>query len=432
MNSILYLPTRYFPAISGAELYIQRLAEIYKKDYNCNVDIITSNALDFKALRDPTGKIINRTNKFFSTVNNVDICRFPVNYEEDIEKILQDLKRIPNVATLQLSNETLSQFLKNGPYLKEMVDNFLNCKHKNYDIIHTTFFPYFNLVVSLLIGKILEKPVVCTPFFHFSNPRYLNSKLITILSKFDMLITCTSLERAYLINNLKLEKSRITTIPMGVDFDKFITSKGSFNFKEHYFNKRERNYKLVLFCGYKNFEKGAISILQAIPLILEKYNKVYFTFIGPSTIAFNREFAKIKKNINARMINLSPDNLTGYFDKNKIAAFMESDLYLMPSRSDAYGIAFLEAWSAGKPVIGANIGATPDVIQENKDGLLVEFDDPQSIADKVVKLLKNKKLRKNLGEQGKMKVENYHSWRNIAIKTKNVYDNLIESWSDIN
>jgi len=432
LNSILYLPTRYFPAISGAELYIQRLAEIYKKDYNCNVDIITSNALDFKALRDPTGKIINRTNKFFSTVNNVDICRFPVNYEEDIEKILQDLKRIPNVATLQLSNETLSQFLKNGPYLKEMVDNFLNCKHKNYDIIHTTFFPYFNLVVSLLIGKILEKPVVCTPFFHFSNPRYLNSKLITILSKFDMLITCTSLERAYLINNLKLEKSRITTIPMGVDFDKFITSKGSFNFKEHYFNKRERNYKLVLFCGYKNFEKGAISILQAIPLILEKYNKVYFTFIGPSTIAFNREFAKIKKNINARMINLSPDNLTGYFDKNKIAAFMESDLYLMPSRSDAYGIAFLEAWSAGKPVIGANIGATPDVIQENKDGLLVEFDDPQSIADKVVKLLKNKKLRKNLGEQGKMKVENYHSWRNIAIKTKNVYDNLIESWSDIN
>ena len=59
--------------------------------------------------------------------------------------------------------------------------------------------------------------------------------------------------------------------------------------------------------------------------------------------------------------------MTGYYDKKKIAAFKEADLYLMPSRSDAFGISFLEAWSAGKPVIGARIGATPEVIRENID-----------------------------------------------------------------
>ena len=106
---------------------------------------------------------------------------------------------------------------------------------------------------------------------------------------------------------------------------------------------------------------------------------------------------------------------------------MESDLYLMPSRSDAYGIAFLEAWAAGKPVIGSNIGATPEVIRDNIDGLLVEFDNPRNIADQVVKLLSNKKLRKRLGEQGKAKVETFHSWRNIADITKTVYDNLIKN-----
>ena len=76
MNTILYLPTRYFPAISGAELYIQRLAEIFKMDYKCDVDIFTSNALDFKALRDPKGKIIKETNKYFSFVNNVMFIGF--------------------------------------------------------------------------------------------------------------------------------------------------------------------------------------------------------------------------------------------------------------------------------------------------------------------------------------------------------------------
>jgi len=430
LNTILYLPTRYFPAISGAELYIQRLAEIFKTDYKCDIDVFTSNALDFKALRDPKGKIIKETNKYFSNVNNVDVYRFPVSYKEDLRDLLQELKKTPILKSLQLSDEILCETLKNGPYLKEIVNKFLNYKQKDYDIIHTTFFPYFNLVIALLIGKILKKPVICTPFFHFSNPRYLNSNLITILRNFDMLIACTSIEKNYLIKNLNLTSSKIATIPMGVDYDKFILRKGSFNFKDHYFSRKERNYKLILFCGYKNFEKGAISILKAIPYILENYPKVYFTFIGPSTTAFNREIVKTRKNTNARIINLSPDNLTGYFDKNKIAAFMESDLYLMPSRSDAYGIAFLEGWSAGKPVIGAKIGATPEVIQENIDGLLTEFDNPHNIADQVLKLLRNKKLRKRLGEQGKVKVETFHSWRNIANKTKNVYDDLINNRSD--
>lgn len=432
MIRILYLPTRYFPAISGAEFYIQRLAEIYKKYYKYDVDIYTSNALDFKALRDPKGKIIEETSKNFSVVNNVDVYRFPVSYKEDFSEQLGQLKKLSILESLHLPNDTISQMLKNGPYLKEIIDVFLSSKQKSYDIIHTTFFPYFNLLIALLVGKILKKPVVCTPFFHLSNPRYLNSSLITILRKFDMLIACTSIEKNFLVEKLNFFPSRITIIPMGVDYEKFITNKAKFNFKDHYFRRKERKYKLVLFCGYKNYEKGAISVLKAIPLILEKYPKVYFTFIGPSTTAFNHELAKVKKYPDIRIINLTPDNLSGYFDKNKIAAFIESDLYLMPSRSDAYGIAFLEAWAASKPVIGSNIGATPEVIQDNVDGLLVEFDNPRNIADQVVKLLRNKKLRKKLGEQGKAKVETFHSWSNIADITKKLYDYLINIETDRN
>ena len=57
-NRILFLPTRYFPSISGAEFYLQRMAEILSEKYNYEVDIFTSNAIDFKALRNPNGKIV--------------------------------------------------------------------------------------------------------------------------------------------------------------------------------------------------------------------------------------------------------------------------------------------------------------------------------------------------------------------------------------
>jgi glycosyltransferase involved in cell wall biosynthesis len=216
---------------------------------------------------------------------------------------------------------------------------------------------------------------------------------------------------------------------MGVNHKKFVLplKQGSrrFNFKQKYFRPNEKKYKMVLFCGYKNYEKGAISILKSIPYILKKYRKVYFVFIGPSTLAFNRELTKIQKILDLRVINLTPDNLRGYYDVKKIAAFNETDVFLMPSRSDAYGIAFLEAWASGKPVIGANIGATPEVIRDNIDGLLVEFDDPIDIAEKVLLLLKKKRLSRNLGSTGRIKVQEDLSWDNIAQKTQEIYQQLI-------
>jgi glycosyltransferase involved in cell wall biosynthesis len=249
------------------------------------------------------------------------------------------------------------------------------------------------------------------------------------LQKFDKLIACTHLEKRFLHEKLGIPEEKIEVISMGVDYKKFnLPQKQSvkrFSFKQKYFKPNEKNYKMVLFCGYKNYEKGAISILKAIPYILKKNRKVYFVFIGPSTLAYNRELSKLQKTADPRVINLTPDNLKGYYDIKKIAAFKETDVFLMPSRSDAYGIAFLEAWASGKPVIGANIGATPEVIRDKIDGVLVEFDDHIDIANKVIMLLKKKRLNKSLGSQGKDKVQENLSWDVITKKTHEMYQQLI-------
>ncbi|MBY8984450.1 MAG: glycosyltransferase family 4 protein [Candidatus Lokiarchaeota archaeon] len=430
LHKILFLPTRFFPAISGAEFYFQRLAEILIGSYNYNIDIYTSNAIDFKALRNPNGKIITPQENNFYKVNNLKINRFPVNYEHSEEQIINKLNSIPAFKELNLLDIHLVKFIKNGPYLKDLLDYLLNKPVSDYDLIHTTFFPYFNCIISLIIGNAINKPVICTPFFHFSNPRYLDINLVHLLKKFDLLIACTNLEKQFLVRKYNILPKKIIVIPMGVDHEKFKNiSKKAMNssyFKQKFFRKREKKFHLILFCGYKNYEKGAISILKSIPYILKKIKKVYLVFIGPSTPAFNRELSKITKLKNTRIINFTPDNLTGYFDKKKIAAFREADIYLMPSRSDAFGIAFLEAWAAGKPVIGARIGATTEVVREEIDGLLVEFDNPIDIANKVIKLLKSKKLRKKLGYTGQTKVSQNYTWELVAEKTHQTYQNLIK------
>jgi glycosyltransferase involved in cell wall biosynthesis len=406
------------------------MAEILTFKFKYKIDIITSNAIDFKALRDPKGKVIMEKNKFHKEVNSLKINRFSIQYNISEGEILQKLKKIPSFNSLNLSDIIIKKFVKNGPYHGNLIDHFLKQEKMNYDIIHTTFFPYFNLIVSLIVGRIINKPVICTPFFHFSNPRYLDSTLVEILKKFDVIIACTNLEKEVLVKKFKIQDEKIKVISMGVDnkiYEQVHSTKlNQYYFKQNFFKKKEKNYKLVLYCGNNNYEKGALTILKAITYILEKIKRVYFVFIGPSTKAFNHELSKIQKYRNSRIINFSPDNLTGYYDKKKLTAFKEADLFLMPSRSDAFGIAFLEAWAAGIPVIGARIGATPEVIRENIDGLLVEFDDPIDTAQKVIKLLKNKKLRKKLGSAGQLKVSQNYTWEIVAKKTHQIYQNLIK------
>lgn len=429
LSNILYLPTRYYPAISGAEFYIQNMAEILTFKYKQTIDIFTSEGIDFRSLRDSKGKSITKNNKLYADVNKLRINRFSINYNLSLTEKIKMVETINQYKNLKITQKSLLEYIKNGPFSSDLIEYFQNNKNVKYDLIHTTFYPYFNLITSLIIGRILQKPVICTPFFHFSNPRYLNSDLLIALKKFDKIIACTNLEKRNLIKLLEIPETRIEVIPMGVDYNKFNynikNNKKGYNFKQNFFKNGEKKYKMVLFCGYKNYEKGAISILKAIPLITKRLNKVYFVFIGPSTMAFNRELSKIQKIYNIRILNFTPDNLTGYYDKKKIAAFKEADVYLMPSRSDAFGIAFLEAWASRKPVIGANIGATPEIIRNNFNGLLVEFDNPNEIADRVIYLLKRKRKRNKLGLQGQKIVIKNYSWEEVARKTNELYRKLI-------
>jgi len=425
---ILYLPTRYFPSISGAEFYFQRIAEILTENKKCDIDIYTSNAIDFKALRSPSGRSIKKNEKYYNKVNSMVINRFPINYENSISRKIQFLYQIEFFNELNLSDITLRKILNNGPYLPNLI-NFFSKKQIDYDIIHTTYYPYFNLIIALLIGKKIDKPTICTPFFHFSNPRYMDKDLIEVLNKFNYLIACTNIEKRELLKKTKLKENQIKVIPMGVDYKRFSNfyknKNARINFKNLFFKSGEKHYKMVLFCGYKNYEKGALSILKALPLIYKRFKKVYFVFIGPPTKAFNAEVSKIRRNKYVRIINLTPDNLDGYFDKKKVSAFKQADIFLMPSRSDAFGIAFLEAWASNTPVIGANMGATPEVIENNKDGLLVEFDNPNDIAEKVLILLENPNLKKRLGKNGNKKVKSKFTWKKIAKKTHQFYQKLI-------
>jgi glycosyltransferase involved in cell wall biosynthesis len=126
-----------------------------------------------------------------------------------------------------------------------------------------------------------------------------------------------------------------------------------------------------------------------------------------------------------RKVNISLVDLQYVSEKEKKDAFDACDVFVMPSRSDSYGFVYLEAWSRGKPVIGARIGAIPEVIRDGVDGFLVKFNDATELAQKLLLLLKDEALRKKLGLNGKLRVLEKHDLKITINKIKSVYEQVV-------
>ena len=435
---ILLFPTRFFPAISGGDFYLQRLGKeflkinkVNTKDTQNQILFLTTNALDFGALHG-NGKIILENHRYYEKFENLSIKRFKSSqnyqkkgdYQESVD--LQELC----LNYLGFSQEISEILIKNGPILRDLDKMLLSKQFEKIipfkpDVIHCSYLPYSNLLYSLIIAHYFDIPSIVTPFLHDSNLRYQNQNIFKILKKFDKIIACTNHEKKLYISN-GIKDDKIHVIPMGVDINRFQK-----DCRSDFLKYNPINSPILLFCGHKNFEKGALTILDAIPSIINAYPNISFVFIGSPTKAFNYKYAKImKKYPSLQIINISPDNLSGVFDPQKIGAFQLTDIFCMPSRSDAYGIVYLEAWACKKPVIGIDNDSMREVIENEKDGLLVKFDDVIDLKDAIIKLLRNPKKRKEMGEKGFLKVSNFNNWNEIAKKTMQLYTQIRKTSKD--
>ena len=93
----------------------------------------------------------------------------------------------------------------------------------------------------------------------------------------------------------------------------------------------------------------------------------------------------------------------------------------MPSRTDSFGIVYLEAWLAGKPVIGARAWGMSDVIADGRDGVLVPFGDGPALAEALAGLLADPARRAALGAAGRAKVLERYTWDEVYAKVAAAY-----------
>lgn len=170
---------------------------------------------------------------------------------------------------------------------------------------------------------------------------------------------------------------------------------------------------IVLFIGRKERYKGYIQILDATDEVWRHFPDARFVFIGIQGwySTFIDDFERYR---DERIVDIeyAPAELKG-------AALDACDVFCMPSQYESFGIAYLEAWSYGKPVVACDIPVCREVVSDGVDGILV----PQRahrVAEAILRLLRDGELRASMGRAGQAKLHRY-TWERALERTEEAY-----------
>jgi glycosyltransferase involved in cell wall biosynthesis len=123
---------------------------------------------------------------------------------------------------------------------------------------------------------------------------------------------------------------------------------------------------------------------------------------------------------------ISMVNFKGWVHMDKVMATLAGyDLMVMPSLSEAFGVAAVEASAVGLPVVASNVGGLPEIVRNEQTGLLVPPGDPKSLAAAIMRLVSNADLRKKFGKAGREYVSRHFRWHDSLNRMHELYDKLI-------
>lgn len=213
----------------------------------------------------------------------------------------------------------------------------------------------------------------------------------------------------HLKDELKKEGARnVYVIPNGVDANWFGVPDKSITGR-------------ILFVGRIIPVKGLENLIKSMKLVIDKRCDAHLHVVGPTD---DSRYLNYLQELTKKMGVTEQVDFTGGLSGNALLnEYAESSIFVLPSRDESNPIVVLEAMASGKPVIATNVGGIPYMVEDGKNGILVNYGDSNGLAEKILMLMNDKKLRDFVAENGK-KTAMMYSWEKISDKTYEVYKHV--------
>jgi len=293
-----------------------------------------------------------------------------------------------------------------------MVGGTIAMQHKDeFDIIHAhDWLTYLaGIAAKELTGKPLVVHVHATSFDRGTDDM-VDSRVYAIerrgMEAADRVVTVSDLTRNIVINKYGIDPAKVVTVHNAVDFSG----------RENLEVERGVRDKVVTFLGRITFQKGPEYFIEAAAKVLKRTKNVRFVMAGSGDM-MNRAIQMV-----ARLGISDRFHFTGFLRGTDVQKmFALSDVYIMPSVSEPFGISPLEAMRTGVPSIISHQSGAAEVL---KYALKVDFWDVDAMADDIYALLNYPALSHFAETQGFDEV-NELKWNNATAKLKKVYESVL-------
>ena len=223
----------------------------------------------------------------------------------------------------------------------------------------------------------------------------------------DKIITVSKLTQRTVIEKYGIDPSKVITVYNAVE-----------PLKEALSEQKESNLpeKIVTFLGRITLQKGPEYFIEAADMVLKKMKNVRFVMAGSG------DMMKKMVNLAASKKIMDKFHFTGFLKGDEVFRMLQmSDVYIMPSVSEPFGISPLEAMQSNVPVIISNQSGVAEILTY---AVKVDYWDIEAMADAIYGLLNYNGAHEFFKQYGREEVENL-KWENAAQNVKDVYDSVL-------
>jgi glycosyltransferase involved in cell wall biosynthesis len=216
---------------------------------------------------------------------------------------------------------------------------------------------------------------------------------------------------------LKL-RTKPVILPYGIDWEGYrrLPPQGSFRRRI----KLNDQVPLVLFLGRINFKKGLDLLVPAFGRVVQKLPDARLAVVGPDNEGYSSKVREwcVEQGIQDKVFFVDHLGL----EKVK-EAYVDADVFVLPSYTENFGLTVVEAMACGTPVIISDQVNICREVHRSRAGIVVSLD-PCAVADAIYRVLVDKELASDMGRQGRRAAERY-AWPHIVEQLTKIYIKLL-------
>ncbi len=300
------------------------------------------------------------------------------------------------------------RLLRSGVYPSLLKKNFL----KQYDAVICS---EYSQIMSVLFLKKAKTYIYNGPYYNlFKIPAmesFYDKLFCKNIDRYAKKVFCKTNMSAEYLHHKGINNTLVTGVGLDVErFEKEI----NINPETQTVLDNMINHTNLLYIGSISKRKNVSLIIQAFNIVSEKDSNVQLVLIGkgnPDYVSYCKSLASNKAKEHIVWVDHLENAQTKF-------VYEKANIFLLPSIQEIFGMVLLEAMYFGLPVISSHSAGADTLIQNNRNGIIVEEFDSNKWAKEILHLLENGQLRKKLGDAAHDTITTEFMWKNIAEKMK--------------